>query len=214
VKLIRPGLLRWLGDEGRDPDVRAYCEDMAQRYLADPTSIDPTIAGAVLDVAASDGTPEEFKVFQAKVESAKGPAERGRYLSALGAFDDPKLQDAAMAYALTDKVRPQEMWQLLGGMFDSEAGRDRVYAWMTSNYDRLASRLPSEMVAYFPFFVTGCSEQRLDAARKFFAAPEHSVDGTAANIEKVSDTITDCLNLREREGKAVADYLRTVASAP
>ena len=214
VKLIRPGLLSWLGDDGRDPEVRAYCEDMAKRYLNDPTSIDPSIAGAVLGVAASDGTPEEFKALQAKLESTKVPAERGRYLSALGKFDDPKLQDAALAYALTDKVRPQEMWQIVGGMYDTEAGRNKVYTFMTANYDRMASRLPIEMVAYFPYFVSGCSEQRLEAARKFFANPEHSVDGTVANLEKVSDTIADCLNLREREGKAVADYLRTVASAP
>jgi alanyl aminopeptidase len=106
------------------------------------------------------------------------------------------------------------MWQAVSGMFDTEAGRDRVYAWMTAHYDRLAARLPSEMVAYFPYFVTGCSEQRLEAARKFFATPAHSVDGTEANLAKVSDSIKDCLNLREREGKAVAGYLRTVASAP
>ena len=64
--------------------------------------------------------------------------------------------------------------------------------------------MPPEFVAYMPYFVTGCSEQRLDAARKFFAKPGHSVDGTDANLSKVSDTITDCLNLREREGKLAA----------
>lgn len=214
VKLIRPGLLTWLGDDGRDPEVQAYCKDMAKRYVMDPTSIDPSIAGAVLGVSASDGTREEFQTYQAKAEDAKVPAERSRYLSALGKFDDPKLQDAALAYALTDKVRPQEMFQVVSGVFDTEAGRDKLYAWMTANYDRLAGRMPPEFVAYLPYFVSGCSEQRLETARKFFAAPGHSVDGTESNLEKVSDTITDCLNLREREGKAVADYLRTVASAP
>ncbi len=215
VKLIRPGLITWLGDDGRDPDVRAYCKDAAARYVADPTSIDVTIAGAVLGVAAGDGTPAMFKEYQAKAETTKVPAERSRYLSALGKFDDPKLQDAALDYALTDKVRPTEMYQVVGGMFDSEAGRDKLYAWITKNYDRLAGRMPPEFIAYMPYFVSGCSEQRLNAARKFFAEPGHHVDGTEANLSKVSDTITDCLNLREREGKAVAGYLRTVAtSAP
>ncbi len=214
VKLLRPGLITWLGDEGRDPEVKAYCKDMAARYMADPTSIDASIAGAVLQVAASDGTPEQFKAYQQKIETTKVPAERGRYLSALAKFDDPKLQDAALAYALTDKVRPTEMFQAVSGMFDSESGRDRLYAWITKNYDPITKRMPPEFVAYMPYFVTGCSEQRLDAARKFFAMPGHSVDGTDANLSKVSDTITDCLNLREREGKAVAGYLRNVASAP
>ena len=124
------------------------------------------------------------------------------------------MQDAALAYTLTDKVRPQEMFQIVTGLFDSEAGREKVFTWMTVNYDRLAGRMPTEFIAYMPYLVSGCSEQRLEAARKFFAVPAHSVDGTASNLEKVSDTISDCLNLREREGKAVADYLRTVASAP
>ncbi len=214
VKLLRPGLITWLGDDGRDPEVRVYCKEMAKRYLADPTSIDPTIAGAVLAVAASDGTREEFDVYRQKFESSKVPAERSRYLSALGKFDDPKLQDETLAYALTDKVRPTEIFQAVFGLADSEAGRDRLYAWMTSNYDRLTGRMPPEMMVYMPYFATGCSEQRLDAARKFFATPSHSVDGTDASLTKVGDTITDCLNLREREGKAVAGYLRTVASAP
>ena len=78
----------------------------------------------------------------------------------------------------------------------------------------LAPRMPGEFLSYLPYFVSGCSEQRLQAARKFFAVPAHNVDGTDANLAKVSDQITDCLNLREREGKAVAGYLKTAASAP
>ena len=214
VKLLRPGLITWLGDDGRDADVRAYCKELAKRYMADPTSVDATIAGAVLQVAASDGTMEEFKAYQAKSEAAKVPAERSRYLSALGKFDDPKIQEAVLAYALTDKVRPTEMFQVVAGLFDSESGRERTYAWMVREYDRLTGRMPSEFVAYLPYMVTGCSEQRLDAARKFFAMPSHNVDGTDANLAKVGDTISDCMNLREREGSAVADYLRTAASAP
>jgi hypothetical protein len=214
VKLMRPSLITWLGDEGRDPEVRAFCKEQAKRYLADPASVDATIAGAVLQVAASDGTRDEFLAYQQRFETTKVPAERSRFLSALGKFDDPKLQDAALEYALTDKVRPTEMFQAVSGMFDSEAGRDKLYAWMTKNYDRLTGRMPPEFVAYLPYFVTGCSEQRLDAARKFFAMPAHNVDGTDANLGKVSDTITDCLNLREREGKSVAGYLRDAASAP
>jgi alanyl aminopeptidase len=214
VRLMRPNLIMWLGDEGHDPEVRAYCKAQAKKYLADPTSVDATIAGAVLQVAAADGTREDLTTYQQKLESSKVPAERSRYLTALGKFDDPKLQQAVLDYVLTDKVRPTEMYQVVFGMFDTEAGRDRIYSWMVSNYDKLAPRMPGEFLSYLPYFVSGCSEQRLQAARKFFAVPEHNVDGTDANLAKVSDQITDCLNLREREGKAVAGYLKTAASAP
>ncbi len=214
VKLLRPGLITWLGDEGRDPAVRTFCKEQAKRYLADPASVDATIAGAVLGVAASEGTRDEFLAYQQKFETTKVPAERSRYLSAMSKFDDPKLQDAILDYALTEKVRPMEMFQAVGGMFDSEAGRDKLYAWMTKNYTQLANRMPPEFVAYLPYLATGCSAQRLDAARKFFGTPAHSVDGTDATLAKVGDTITDCVNLRDREGKSVAGYLKDVASAP
>ena len=62
-----------------------------------------------------------------------------------------------------------------------------------------------------PFMASGCENERIEAARAFFAEPEHSVDGTEKNLQKVVDGITDCVSLREREGKAVSDYLNQLA---
>jgi len=211
---IRPDLIRMLGDDANDPEVRQYCEQLAKRYVDDPASVDPAIAGAVLGVAAIDGDRAMYETFRSKYETIKVPTEKSRYLSALGRFRDPELQDATLKYALTDKVRPTDTWQLLGGLFSTEGGRDRVWRWMTANYETLASRVPPEFTAYFPFFVSGCSEQRLEAAQKFFSEPAHQVDGTQASLGKVSEQISDCVNLREREGKAVAAYLRNLPAAP
>jgi cytosol alanyl aminopeptidase len=211
VHLIRPALILWMGDEGEDPDVVAYCESSAEKYMQDPASLDPTIAGAVLAVAAANGDQSRFDEFRTKFEAATVPADKSRYMSAMGNFKDPAIQDQVLAYALTDKVRVMDRFQLIGGMFGSASGRDKVYAWMTKNYDALASGLPVEFQAYFPFFVGGCEQQRLDAAKKFFGEPAHEVDGTERNLEKVSSQITDCLNLRDREGKAVATYLKALA---
>jgi cytosol alanyl aminopeptidase len=211
VRLLRPSLIRWLGEEGTDPDVIAYCETSLTKYMQDPTSLDPTIAGAVLAVSAWNGDQKRYDEFRTKFEAATVPADRSRYMSAMGNFKDPAIQDQVLAYALTDKVRVMDRFQLIGGMFGSESGRDKTYAWMTKNYDKLASGLPVEFQAYFPYFVSGCEQQRLDAAKKFFGEPAHVVDGTERNLEKVSAQIGDCLNLREREGKAVASYLKALA---
>lgn len=214
VAAIRADLLRMLGDDGRDPEVRAYCQALADRYVADPASVDASIVGAALGVAALDGDREEYEMFRSKYEAAKVPTEKNRYLGALGRFEDPALQDETLAYVLTDKVRPTDMWQVVGGLFRTEQGRERVYQWLTRNYTVLAARVPPEFTSYFPYFVSGCSEQRLEAARKFFADPAHQVDGTEASLTKVSDQISDCVNLREREGAAVAAYLRSLPAAP
>jgi alanyl aminopeptidase len=214
VAAIRPGLISMLGDDGRDPEVRAYCRAQAERLLADPNSVDASIAGAVLGVAAVDGDRARYELFRGRYEAAKVPTEKSRYLSALGRFEDPALQEETLAYVLTGEVRPTDTWQVVAGLFKTEAGRERVYRWMTEHYDELAARVPSEFTSYFPYFVSGCSEQRLEAARRFFADPAHRVDGTEANLSKVSDQISDCVNLREREGPAVSAYLRGLPAAP
>jgi alanyl aminopeptidase len=211
VALIRPNLISMLGEEGEDPEVIAFCDASAEKYLQDPTSLDPTIAAAVLGVAAFHGDQDLFEKLRAKFESATVPAERSRYLGALGKFSDPKLQDEALAYALTKNVRVMDRWQLTTGLVGTDSGREKLYAWATRNYDELAAGLPVEFQAYFPYFVSGCESQRLVAAKKFFAEPKHQVDGTEANMAKVSEAIGDCLSLREREGKAVASYLKALA---
>ena len=78
---------------------------------------------------------------------------------------------------------------------------------MTDNYDEITSRIPAPYAAYMPYFARGCSSERLAAARQFFSEPEHNVDGTDNQLAKASDQVMDCVNLREREGEAVADYL-------
>jgi len=81
---------------------------------------------------------------------------------------------------------------------------------MKTNYDRIADFLPTGYLAYMPYFVTGCSQEMLTDAQLFFGQEEHSVPGTAGQLAKVSGTVTDCINLREREGQAVAEYLNSL----
>jgi hypothetical protein len=42
--------------------------------------------------------------------------------------------------------------------------------------------------------------------------PDHTVDGTAANLRKATELVDDCVNFRRREGQAVATYLQELAN--
>jgi hypothetical protein len=65
-------------------------------------------------------------------------------------------------------------------------------------------------MGFMPFMASGCSAERLEAAKVFFAEPEHKAPGTETNLAKVGDAVRDCVSLREREGAAVASYLNTM----
>jgi alanyl aminopeptidase len=211
MNLIRPRLIAYLGDEGQDPAAKAFAKKTAAAYLENPKSVDPALASVSLRLAAHDGDRAMFEEYKARLEGAETPTERRRFLGTLGRFRDPELREAALAYALEGSLRPQEMFAVTWGVEGTPEGHDRVYEWMTENYDTIVDRIPPMFASFMPFFAGGCSAERLESARAFFSDPSHQAAGTLKQLEKVADQVTDCLNLREREGEAVTRYLNTLS---
>ncbi|HEX2164272.1 MAG TPA: M1 family metallopeptidase, partial [Thermoanaerobaculia bacterium] len=69
VTLLRPQLLARLGGDGADPEVRAFAAAQARAYVADPGSVDPSIAGTVLSIAAVEGNAALFDAYRAGLEA-------------------------------------------------------------------------------------------------------------------------------------------------
>jgi alanyl aminopeptidase len=207
MSLIRPRLIAWLGDDGRDEKVMAFAKNQAKAYLEDPSSVDPSIAGVAISLAAHEGDQALFDEYKKRAEETQIPTERRRFLGALGSFRNPGLQEETLRYAIEGPVRPQEMFQVSMGIGTTSAGRERVYRWMTENYDTIVGRIPPVFASFMTMFAGGCSEERLANAHEFFGRPEHQVAGTDKQLAKVSDQVNDCLGLREREGEAVSRYL-------
>ena len=209
VALIRPGLFGWLGYySGQDSENRAEARRLAGAFMKDPASVDVSLAGVALVVAAKDGDRELFDAYVRHYEAATEPTRRRLYLVALGAFTDPKLQQTALDYSLTDKVRPTDFFRPMDEMLWTEAGADLAFSWLLENYAAVASRLPPAWLSSLPYLAEGCSIERLEAARSFFSQPEHEVDGMQATLHKVADAVTDCVNLRKREGASVEAFLQ------
>jgi alanyl aminopeptidase len=208
VAILRPDLFLWLGVDGRDLQVRAEAARLAGNYMENPASVEASMAGVALIVAAIDGDRELFEAYVNHYESATEPTVRLSYLRALGAFSDPKLRQAALDYALTDKVRPTDLFEPMDQMIWIDADTDVAFSWLQANYDSLASKTPTWWLPYLPNLAIGCSAERLETARAFFSQPENQVDGTQANLRKVAEAVIDCVNLRKREGASVAAFLK------
>ncbi|MFA6955138.1 MAG: M1 family metallopeptidase [Thermoanaerobaculia bacterium] len=209
ASILRPELIRLLGLQGHDPDVIAWCAEQAKKYMAEPHSVDPSIASAALAVTARRGDEALFDAMATKLAGAKTPAERSAYLGALGSFRSQPARGKALKYSLEGGLRPNEMFAIPFSGFDTAAGREETYAWFTANYDVIASRMPP---LYLPFLVGvagGCEEERLVAARAFFSDPKRNVEGTDKRLEQTEEQVRDCVGLRKREGERVANYLRS-----
>jgi peptidase M1-like protein/ERAP1-like protein len=213
VSLLRPRLMSWLGVSGRDETVLRYAEELAKAYRADPASVDPALAEEAIQLAARRGDRVLFDEFRKRFETAQIPAQRRLFLSALGCFRDPALQDEALRYSLAGPLRPNELHIVSECMDDTEQDRDKTFRWTLQNHDSIVKRLPPMFASFIPFTASGCSAERLKQAQEFFGQPAHQVPGTADTMDKVADQVNDCVRLREREGKAVEKLLRDQAGA-
>jgi alanyl aminopeptidase len=207
VSLTRPGLLATLGDDGRDARVLAFADSLAKQHIASPGSVDPSLIGVALTLSALRGDEALFQDYKKRFETAQIPAERGRYLGALGGFRDPKIVQEAIRYSLEGPLRPQEIFTIPVSLAGSIEYEDVPYNWMSENFGTIASKVPPMFMVFMPAMARGCSLERLEAAKTFFADPAHSVQGSELELAKTEDQVKDCAGLRQREGSVVAAYL-------
>jgi len=207
VTALRPDLLEALVEWGKEDAATAQAKDLAAAYLADPASVPPSLATPALTLSATKGDAAMFDALRQRFESAKSPTERSRYLAALASFRDPALVDRALAYVFSGPLRPQETMRIPRGVAESPSGRDRTWSWMTTHYEEIAKHLPADFIIFMPYFAAGCSETRLDAAKTFFADPQHNPPGTDRELAQVEEGVRDCARLSAREGEAVRRYL-------
>src|SRR5262249_10310619 len=123
-----------------DPDVVAEARQALDRAVAGGTPLDPTLADAIVDTAASHGDARLFDALVAAAGRSASPDEQYRYLNALPLFRDPALIDRALPRVLSSNVRSQDAAIYLGRFFDNPAARERAWAFLTSHWDELQSK--------------------------------------------------------------------------
>ena len=204
VAALRSDLLIWLAEHGDDERVWAWVREQQPKYLQDPRSVEPALAGVVLSLSAMRGDEALFEEYRKRFENASTPAERARYLNALRQFSDPKIRAKVREYALTTAVRPTELFTLVGDT-DTAAEREDLYQWFTANYDAVIRKLPPMVTGTMAYIAGGCEPDRVVRVRKFFA--EKKITGAERQLARVEEQVTECASFREREAAVVTRYL-------
>jgi alanyl aminopeptidase len=208
VSLVRPRLLEWAGIWGADPEVREFARVAVDSYLSDRNAVDASIAGSCIEIAAIEGDWRLYNAYRSAFEQAEVPAERSRFLSGLGYFGNWSMQEAALDYALSGDLRPQELFTIPRGVgmmaWDSPG---RMWDWFVAHYDQIVELMPPQFKTYMPYFAGGCDEERLVAAREFFAVEDHQAPGQDRMMARVAEGVSECADLRRREGPSVREFL-------
>jgi alanyl aminopeptidase len=218
VALMRPALLHLLADAADDTRVLAYAESLGSAYRRNPASVPASLVETGVLVGAERGDRAQFDDYRRRFETTTVPIERTLYLTGLGVFRDPALRAAALDYALTAPLRPQEVLMIPGAMatnsLGGEGGRgggaqypDEVAHWVLDHFAALTARMPPNFSARLIGLAGGCSEERLTMLRKFFDDPAHHVPGGDNSMRRLADAIEECASLHDRESGRVERWL-------
>ena len=211
VSLVRPQILGWLADEGRDPEAISYGEGLGKKFLADRNSIDPSLVNQAVRLPAIRGDEALFNEYKHRFETTTFPTDRDIYMYGMGNFRDPKIRAEALAYVLEGPLRPHELFTIPQAVGSTIGQEQEVFDWFTQHYDAVMKKLPPAYAIYLPYLGVSCKREMLARTKAFFSAPEHMAEGMEPELRKVLEAGDQCAGLRDREGASVERYFAQLA---
>jgi len=205
----RASLLRLVGVTGNDGNVQRLARDLAMRYLDDPATLPPTVAAAVLNVAALHGDAALYERYLARVQKpSDNPEEYYRFFNALAWFSDPVLIRRTLDFALAS-ARSQDVGSLIGGLMGRPAARDLSWSFVKAQWQKLFNKVGAIQV---PAIVSAtgsfCSLDASTDVRQFFA--QNPVSSAARTLQQAIERIETCAAMRVRQAQPLARWLERV----
>jgi aminopeptidase N/puromycin-sensitive aminopeptidase len=202
----RAQLFAILGYYGKDPTVLAQANKIADRYLADPASVDPTLGQTALAIAAGNGNADLFDRLQKVYETSTNPDLQEGALRLLARFQDPVLAERSLDYAASGKVRNQDAAIQFAIALEVGEIRDQAWKYIKANWDKVQAQFTTEMGSYM-VNSTGafCTAADRDDVQSFFAA--HKVAASDLTLKHAIERINGCIELRNLQENNLNQWL-------
>ncbi|KAJ2407862.1 hypothetical protein J3F80_002514 [Coemansia sp. RSA 2526] len=172
---LRALAIRYAGCSGDSAVVAETKRRFAAFFDGDRSVFNTDTLRAAFVVAVRTGGREEFAKVQEYYLDAANPVDQQlAALSSMGFTTDPELLDELFEFALSDRVRNQDVHQAIMAVNTYGPSRARLWQWYRDNYALLATRYRASM-SYMGILVrlsvaefTGAA--RADEVEAFFAA--------------------------------------------
>jgi aminopeptidase N/puromycin-sensitive aminopeptidase len=203
---LRAQLLAVLGYYGKDPAVLAQANQIVEKYLADPASVDPTLGRTAQAIAARNGDAALFDQVQKIAETSTNPEFQVSALRLLAEFEDPVLVERALDYAVSGKVRNQDAALQFAIALQNDENRDHAWKYIKANWDKVRVQLTTELGGYL-VGGTGsfCSTADRDDVKQFFST--HKVAATDQALKHALERIDGCIELRALQEPNLKQWL-------
>jgi len=212
VRTLRAQLFGLLGTYGRDPEALAQAAQIAEKYLADPASVEPAFGQTALAIAARNGDAALFDKLQKVYETSNNPELQETALRLLAEFENPALAERSLNYAISDKVRNQDAAIQIAISLQSIPTRDLAWDYIKAHWDKVLSQFTTASGSYVVASAASfCSADKRDDVQSFFAT--HKVPAADLTLKHSIERINGCIEFRALQEPNLKQWLATQPSS-
>jgi alanyl aminopeptidase len=206
--ITRTTLAGFLGDDDiASKEVRAELLKQGDAALQvkdghlDLDAADPDLLADSLGVAVQERGAPAVDALIAEIPKTSDPAKRNAMLSALASTKDVTQSNKVRDFSLSKDVKVGEMAALLRGDRDSEAGRNELWKWYTTNYDKIVARTGSFAGGKLVTMAAGgsCSKSEADRMNEYFKPKLAQVSGAERDLAQTSESTLLCAALKAKQ---------------
>ncbi len=205
-KTLRARVIGALGYDARDPQALAEARKVADKAIADPSSVDHELAGAVLPLAAINGGEDFYNKVMTSLKNTKSPEEYYAYFFTLPQFTDPNLLQRTLNFAISPDVRSQDALQLVTGVLANPAGEKLAWTFIKQHWPELEKAggpfASAQVVGATSVF---CDAGMRDQVTEFFSA--HKIEAAERTYKQSIERINNCVDLKSQQEPQLAAWL-------
>jgi puromycin-sensitive aminopeptidase len=192
-----------LGDDGA---ARERSAELLDTYLANPRSVDPSLAAAALVVSATLGDEALHDRLVERFRASDNPQDRERLLLALSRFRQPACFRRTLDMALSGAVRTQDAPYLLREALANRDNGSTAFAFITERWSEIIERFPSNSIPRLVSGIRAVRDRTLAEQAVAFLA-DHPIPQGAQQIRQHIERMWVTVGLAERESARFAAYL-------
>lgn len=199
-------LITVLGLVGKDQAVIADARQLTEKYLQNPSLVDPILAGTAPTVAVANGDAALYDKVLKLHETANDPTVGTKALYLLAQFEEPSLAKRTLDYAVSGQVRNQDAVFLLSDLLRRPGTRDLTWQYLHDNWSKVQGELTplngNRLVTAAGSF---CEAGDGDKVNSFFST--HRVGSADRALRQAVEKIGECVKLHQEQGPKLAQWL-------
>jgi aminopeptidase N len=211
TRTLRATVVAAMAGIARDPATLAAMHAVVTQELDQPGSVEPTLRGVAVNLAASDGDAALYDRYLARSKAAVNPEERYQFLYALTSFTNPDLVKRTMALVVSPDVRSQDAKLVIANMIGNAATRELAWSLVRENWAEIQKKT-GEFVGNTVIVGTlgaFCEAGKADEIEQFFSA--HKVPDAERTLKQSAEAIRSCARFAEMQRPKLGLWIGTAS---